>query len=140
MLNGVFRGGSDGASEFIELPTPTDDALRALSQEVTTRTMKLLIHRGALVDQAGWADMSDNECDLDKTCAPSVLPFVCLAAQAWESLRWTTPEASHFYCLAGSAAGLVWSLGIASARARRHDGVQSCGIRRTGDARPLWQP
>ncbi|MBE0549490.1 MAG: transposase [Rubrivivax sp.] len=46
VLDGVSRRGSDGAPEFIEVPAPTDEALRAVLHKSITRTMKLLTRRG----------------------------------------------------------------------------------------------
>jgi len=41
VLDGVYRRGSEGAPEFVEVPAPTDEALQAVLHKIITRTMKL---------------------------------------------------------------------------------------------------
>ena len=49
VLDGVYRRGTDGEPEFVEVPAPTDEALQAVLHKIITRTMKLLTCRGVLV-------------------------------------------------------------------------------------------
>jgi hypothetical protein len=53
VLDGVYRRGTDGEPEFVEVPAPTDEALQAVLHKIITRTMKLLTHRGVLVEEEG---------------------------------------------------------------------------------------
>ena len=46
VLDGVYRRSTEGAPEFVEAPTPTDDALQTVLDKSITRTMKLLTRRG----------------------------------------------------------------------------------------------
>ena len=48
MLDGVYRR-TDGEPVFVEVPAPTDEALRALLHKIIGRLMKLLTRRGVLV-------------------------------------------------------------------------------------------
>ena len=48
--DGVYKRGIDGAPEFVEVPEPTDEALQSVLHKITTRLMKLLTHRGVLVE------------------------------------------------------------------------------------------
>ena len=50
MLDGVYRRGTDGAPEFVEVPAPTDEALQAVLHKIITRIMQLLTRRGVLFD------------------------------------------------------------------------------------------
>jgi hypothetical protein len=51
VLDGVYRYGTEGTPEFVEVPAPTDEALQAVLHKVITRTMKLLTRRGVLVEE-----------------------------------------------------------------------------------------
>lgn len=51
VLEGVYRGGADGAPDFVETKVPTDDDLHALLQTVNTRPMKMLTRRGILIEE-----------------------------------------------------------------------------------------
>ncbi len=53
MLDGVYRGGGDGAPTFVEAGAPSDDELHALLQTVITRLMKMLTRRGVLIQEMG---------------------------------------------------------------------------------------
>ena len=66
MLDGVYRRGTDGAPEFVEVPAPTDEALHAVLHKIITRTMKLLTRRGLLVEEQGSTYMADNDSDSDE--------------------------------------------------------------------------
>ena len=66
MLDGVYRRGTDGAPEFVEVPAPTDEALHAVLHKIITRTMKLLTRRGVLVEEQGSTYMADNDSDSDE--------------------------------------------------------------------------
>ena len=50
VLDGVYRRGTDGAPEFVELPAPTNEALQTVLHKIIIRTMKLLT-RGGGVDR-----------------------------------------------------------------------------------------
>ena len=41
VLDGVYGRGEDGVPEFVEVPTPTDQALQAVLHKIITRTLKL---------------------------------------------------------------------------------------------------
>jgi len=69
VLDGVYRRGTDGAPEFVEVPAPTDEALQAVSQKIFTRMMKLLTRRGVLVEEQGQTHMADNDSDSDEARA-----------------------------------------------------------------------
>ena len=53
VLDGVYRRGTDGAPEFVEVPAPTDEALQSVLHKIITRTMKLLTRLGVLVEEEG---------------------------------------------------------------------------------------
>ena len=53
MLDGVYRCGVDGVSTLVEVVAPNDDELHALLQTLINRLMKLLMRRGALVEDRG---------------------------------------------------------------------------------------
>ena len=42
VLDGVYRRGTEGEPEFVEVPAPTDEALQAVLHKIITRLMKLL--------------------------------------------------------------------------------------------------
>jgi hypothetical protein len=65
VLDGVYRSGTDGAPEFVEVPAPTDEALQAVLHKIITRMMKLLTRRGVLVEEQGQTYMADNDADSD---------------------------------------------------------------------------
>jgi hypothetical protein len=66
MLDGVYRRGTEGAPEFVEVPAPTDEALQSVLHKIITRTMKLLTRRGVLVEEEGSTYMADNDGDSDE--------------------------------------------------------------------------
>ena len=53
MLNGVYRRGTDGEPELVDVPPPTVRALQAVLHKIITRTMKLLTRRRMLVEEEG---------------------------------------------------------------------------------------
>lgn len=53
MLDGVYRRGTGGTPEFVEVPQPTDEALQAVLHKIINCMMKLPTHRGVLVEQEG---------------------------------------------------------------------------------------
>ena len=53
MLDGVYRRGTDGELELVEVPAPTVGALQAVLHKIITRTMKVLTGRGVLVEEEG---------------------------------------------------------------------------------------
>lgn len=46
VLDGVYLRGIDGAPEFVEVPEPSDEALRAVLHKIIARSMKLLTRQG----------------------------------------------------------------------------------------------
>ena len=66
VLDGVYRRGTDGAPEFVEVPAPADEALQAVLNKIITRTMKLLTRRGVLVEEEGSTYVADNDADSDE--------------------------------------------------------------------------
>ena len=66
VLDGVYRRGTDGAPEFVEVPAPTNEALQAVLHKIITRTMKLLTRRGVLVEEQGQAYLADTDTDSDE--------------------------------------------------------------------------
>ena len=66
VLDGVYRRGTDGAPEFVEVPAPTDAALQAVLHKIITRTMGLLSRLGVLVEEEGSAYMAVNDGDSDE--------------------------------------------------------------------------
>ncbi len=69
VLDGVYRRGTDGEPVFVEVPTPTDEALQAVLHKIIARTMKLLTRRGALVEEQGSTYVADNDADSDEAGA-----------------------------------------------------------------------
>jgi hypothetical protein len=65
----VYRCGPDGAPTFVEAGAPTDDELHALLQTVITRLMKMLTHRGVLIEEMGQTYMADPDVDRDEARA-----------------------------------------------------------------------
>ena len=65
VLDGVNRCSAEGAPEFVEAPTPTDEALQTVLHKIITRLMKLLTRRGVLVEEEGLTYMADNDGDSD---------------------------------------------------------------------------
>ncbi len=63
VLDGVYRCGAEGAPAFVEAGTPTDDQLHALLQTVVTRLMKMLTHRGVLIEEMGQTCLADLDGD-----------------------------------------------------------------------------
>ena len=66
MLDGVYRRGTDGEPDFVEVPAPTDEALQAVLHKIITRTMKPLTRRGVLVEEEGWIYRSDFDGDSEE--------------------------------------------------------------------------
>jgi len=66
VLDGVYRRGTDGAPEFVEVPAPTDEALQSVLHKIITRTMKLLTRLGVLVEEEGSTYVADNDGDTDE--------------------------------------------------------------------------
>ncbi len=62
----MYRRGTDGEPEFVEVPAPTDEALQAVLHKIITRLMKLLTRRGVLVEEEGSTYMADNDADSDE--------------------------------------------------------------------------
>jgi len=56
VLDGVYRRGTDGEPEFVEVPAPTDEALQAVLHKIITRTMKLLTRRAAPTIARRWSN------------------------------------------------------------------------------------
>ena len=80
VLDGVYRRGTDGTPEFVEVPAPTDEALQAVLHKIITRTMKLLTRLGVLVEEQGQAYLADTDTDADSDEARALRP---LQAAAW---------------------------------------------------------
>ena len=53
VLDGVYRRGTEGAPEFVEVAAPTVESLQTVLHKIITRTMKLLTRRGVLVEEEG---------------------------------------------------------------------------------------
>ena len=66
MLDGVYRIGTDGEPVFVEVATPTDQALQAVLHKIITRTMKLLTRRGVLIEEQGQTYLANNDGDSDE--------------------------------------------------------------------------
>ena len=66
VLDGVYRCGTEGAPEFVEVPAPTDETLQAVLHKIITRMMKLLTRRGVLVEEDGSTYMADDDGDSDE--------------------------------------------------------------------------
>jgi len=66
VLDGVYRLGTAGTPEFVEVPAPTDEALQAVLHKIITRTMKLLTRRGLLIEEQGQAYLADTDGDSDE--------------------------------------------------------------------------
>ena len=66
VLDGVYRCGTDGTPEFVEVPAPTDEALQAVLHKIITRMMKLLTRRGVLIEEQGQTYLADNDADSDE--------------------------------------------------------------------------
>ena len=62
----MYRRGTDGTPEFVEVPEPTDEALQAVLHKIITRMMRLLTRRGVLVEEEGSIYMADNDADSDE--------------------------------------------------------------------------
>jgi hypothetical protein len=59
VLDGVYRCGADGVPAFVEAGALSDDELHALLQTIITRLMKLLTHRGVLMEDMGQTYLSE---------------------------------------------------------------------------------
>jgi hypothetical protein len=67
VLDGVYRRGTEGAPEFVEVPAPTDEALQSVLHKIINRTMKLLTRRGVLVEEEeGSTYIAENDGDSDE--------------------------------------------------------------------------
>ena len=62
----MYRRGTDGAPEFVDVPAPTDEGLQAVLHKIITRMMKLLTRRGVLTEEQGQTYMADNDSDSDE--------------------------------------------------------------------------
>ena len=74
VLDGVYRCGTEGTPDFVEVPAPTDEALQAVLHQIITRTMKLLSRRGVLVEEQGQAYLADNHGDSDEARSHRLRP------------------------------------------------------------------
>ena len=54
MLDGVYRRGTDGAPEFVEVPAPTDEALQAVLHKIITRTTQAAHPSGGVGRRGGF--------------------------------------------------------------------------------------
>jgi len=72
VLDGVYRCGADGAPNFVEAGTPTDDQLHVLLQTIIARLMEMLTRRGVLVEEMGqtWLAASDADSEEARTLRP----------------------------------------------------------------------
>lgn len=60
MFDGVYRR-RDGEPAFVEVPTPTAEAVQALLHKIIGRLMKLLSRRGVLIEEQGSTYLADND-------------------------------------------------------------------------------
>lgn len=67
VLDGVYRRSAGGTPEFVEACAPTNEALQSVLHKIITRTMKLLIRRGVLVEEEGSTYMAASDGDSDET-------------------------------------------------------------------------
>ena len=65
----MYRRSAEGAPEFVDAPTPTDEALQSVLHKIITRTMKLLTRRGVLVEEDGSTYVADSDGDSDEARA-----------------------------------------------------------------------
>jgi len=63
---GIHHPLAGRASDFVEVPAPTDEALQTVLHKIITRTMKLLTRRGVLVEEEGSTYMADSDADSDE--------------------------------------------------------------------------
>ena len=75
----MYRRSADGALVFVEVPAPTDEALRTVFHKIITRLMKLLIRKGVLVEEQGQTYMTDNDGDGDSDEARVLRPLQAAA-------------------------------------------------------------
>jgi len=66
VLDGVYRCDTEGEPVFVEVPSPTDEALKTVLHKIITRLMKLLTRRGVLVEEQGQTYMADDDSDSDE--------------------------------------------------------------------------
>jgi hypothetical protein len=59
----VYQRSAEGATEFVEVPEPTDEARQAVLHRIIIRMMKLHTRRRVVVEQAGSTCMADNDGD-----------------------------------------------------------------------------
>ena len=87
VLDGVYRRGVDGASEFVEVPEPSDEALQTVLHKIIIRLMKLLTRRGVLIEEEGSTYMAASDCDSDEAarsgrCRPQRVPIALPSVRA----------------------------------------------------------
>ena len=58
---------------MVEVPEPTDEALQAVLHKIITRTMKLLIRRGVLVEEEGSTYIAESDGDSEEARLPRPL-------------------------------------------------------------------
>ena len=66
MLDGVYQCDPEGEPVFVEVPAPTDEALQTVLHKIITRLMRLLTHRGMLVEEQDQTTMADDDADSDE--------------------------------------------------------------------------
>ena len=66
VLDGVYRRTEEGASKFVEVPAPTDEAVQELLHAIIKRVMKQLVRRGILVVEEGQTYMAESDDDSDE--------------------------------------------------------------------------
>jgi len=79
VLDGVYRGDTEGEPVFVEVPPPTDEALQTVLHKIITRTMKLLTRRGVLVEEQGQTYLADADTDADSDEARVLRPLQAAA-------------------------------------------------------------
>jgi hypothetical protein len=84
VLDGVYTH-TNGERFFVELPAPTDEALRAVVHKIIVRTMKLLTRRGVLIEEQGQTYGADNDADSDH--ARTLRPLRALTASPLARVR-----------------------------------------------------
>ena len=117
----MYRRGTDGAPEFVEVAAPTDETLLAVLHKIITRTMKLLTLRGLLIEEQGQTCRADNGSDSDEAHAHRPLQT---AACAGASVPWqpVTREDAH----APGSEGRLWTSERACAQSCASGGTRVC--------------
>jgi len=64
--DGVYRSGSDGAAEFVEMPAPSEVQVRSVLHNLIIRLMKLLTRREVLVEEMGQTYLAEPDADGDE--------------------------------------------------------------------------